>query len=843
MNASLTARTLADLLQDIRYGLRTLAASPGFAVVSIISLSLGIAVGTSGYSEMRAMVLRDIPVVWKPAELVALQAPVSYPLYKRLRGAGELFSSTAAYVAPVPFGIAAGGRTERVWGQLVTPSYFGTLGVRPLFGRWFNRQENQPGQPPVAVLSYRFWRGSLGADPAAVGRTLRVNGQPCTVIGIGPRDFVGASPALFPADVWMPVSVGGDIAPELAGNALERADLTMFQMVGRLNPGVSETRAEAELDAVSRKADEDFGGAKRGAEHTHVALLQGGKMLPLRRQDLPFFTEFFIILFGLVMLIACSNVANMTLARATGRRREIAVRLALGASRARLIRQLLTECMLVAAGAGLLGFAICCWMMDRISGMSMPYPMPVAYDLRPDWHALVFTIILTAGAGLAFGLAPALRATRTDITPVLKESGNLRPRGYRRLSLRNMLVLSQLAASLMLLLLTGFLSLGIQGTLGIQQGFDPRNLYLVSLDPVRDGYSADRAAAFCRTLLDRVKRMPLVTGAALTDTIPAAMNGNHWVALSETGGRRTGEALRYVVGSEYFETARIPVVMGRSFGKADETNEATSVIVTEELVRRFWKGQNPVGRQIEIGNGEVLPSFISVPGTFDFRPIQGKTFEVIGVAKDVNEDFVAKKLKPSVYFPLRPADYARPSVRGITLIVRADPSAGILTAVQREIAAMDPGLKPFNARSMTEQISQFIAPLRAAAWTYGVIGLFGLILASVGLAGVTAYSVAQRGHEIGIRMALGARPVDVLRLVMREGAVLVVVGAALGLTMAWGGITLLSGLFSSVASTRATDPALVIGAPLLLAGLAMAACYAPARQSTRIDPAVALRQE
>jgi len=837
---------ILQLRQDIRYGLRMLAGSPGFTAVALISLSLGICIATCAYSEMNGL-LRDLPGVPLPGQLVSLQTPTSYPVYKRYRELNDLFSATFAYVAPVPFGVSTGSRTERTWGHLVTPSYFTTLGVRPLLGRFFGEEQEQAA---AVVVSYRFWREHLGGDPSIIGKTLRINGQPATVVGVGPKDFLGASPALFASDLWLPVSVDARLAPELADHALERRDLTMFQVVGRLKRSVTESAAEAELDGVAQQLAQSYGEADKDRKSRRVLLLSAGKILPIRKQDMPFFKEFLLVLGGLILLIACANVANMMLARASDRRKEIAVRLALGAGRARLMRQLLTESTLLAAGAAVPAFLLSVWLMHLLSRLRMPLPIPISFDLAPDWRALLFTLAVTALTGIAFGLAPALQSTRADLTPALKEGGNLQLRRYRRLSLRNALVLCQMAASLTLLLLTGYMGLGIQSTLGIQEGFNPRNLYLISLDPVRDGYSAARAADFFPKLLDRVKRLASVTAACLTDTVPVAIGGDPGVTFStpETGdSRELYWAGRHTVGREYFETAGIPIVAGRSFRKEDEKDGATSVIVSRELVRDFRKGEQPLGLRIDVVNDEASGGFGAWPGTLDFRSaVLGKghrIFEVVGVAEDVTEDVVVSKKHPVIYFPLHASDYAQPSLRGVTLMVRAVPGVDVIAAVRREIAATDSNLTPFNARSMTEQIAQFMSALKGASWTYGLIGIFGLILASVGLAGVTAYSVAQRRHEIGIRVALGAQKRDVLGLVMKEGAVLVAIGTLTGLAFAWAGIRALSGLFFSVASVKSSDPVLLIGAPLLLAGVALAACYMPARRAMAIDPVAALREE
>ncbi len=416
------AEYISELRQDVRYGLRMLAASPGFTAVALVSLSLGICVVTCSYSQTNGM-LRDLPGVAQPDRLVALGNPSSYPNYRRYRELSDIFTSTFAYVAPVPFTVSAGGASIRTWGHLITPSYFSTLGVHPSMGRFFDEANDRPD--PVAVISYRFWEQHFAADPSIVGRTVRINGQPCTIIGIGPRDFLGASPAVLTSDLWLPVSASERLAPELSGHALERRDLSMFRVVGRLRPGVTEAAAQAELNAVTQELAESYGDPDRKRKEPRIELVAGGMLVPLRKQDIPFFREFLLVLGGLVLLIACANVANMMLARAADRRREIAVRLSLGASRARLVRQLLTESLLLSAGAAIPAFPLCVWFMRLFSRFRMPWPIPVSFDLSPDWRALVFTFAITAVTGLAFGIAPARQATRADLVSSLKEGGGV----------------------------------------------------------------------------------------------------------------------------------------------------------------------------------------------------------------------------------------------------------------------------------------------------------------------------------------------------------------------------------------------------------------------------------
>jgi len=408
---------------------------------------------------LHGLVFRNIPAVRNPEQLIALQLPTSYPHYERYRGRTDIFSSTFAYVAPVPFEIEIGRRAERKWGHLVTRSYFSTLSVSPALGRFFGTEDEATHASSV-VVSYRFFQDYLQGNPAAIGKRLQINGYPFTVIGVGPEHYLGASPVIYGADVWMPVWVSGRIAPELANRALKRHELTLFHVVGRLRPGVTAGQAEAALDATARQLEQDYQDVNQRVKSRRVLLVQGGKELPVRKQDLPFFTEFFTVLGGMVLLIACSNLGNMMLARGMDRRREIAIRFALGAGRVRVMRQLLTESMLIACGAGVLGFCLALWVMRGASSLRIPYPIPVTLDLNPDVGALLFTLGLVVFAGLALGLVPAWQVTRRDLTPALNEGGNLRLQRLTRLNLRTVLMVSQVAGSVALPIMTGYLVLG-----------------------------------------------------------------------------------------------------------------------------------------------------------------------------------------------------------------------------------------------------------------------------------------------------------------------------------------------------------------------------------------------
>lgn len=843
--ARLPVEYAAEFRQDVRYGLRALCASPGFSVVALVSLTLGIGVATSAYSEMNGFLLRDIPVVEHPDDLVALKSPVAYETYRAFRTHRDLLSGVAAYFAPAAFTLQTGDATERVWGHLATASYFRTLGVQPALGRVFSDSESA-----VAILSHRLWRERFGSDPGVLGGAVRINGRACTIVGVAPEGFLGASPLAFSADLWLPIEGSRDLAPELGNGALDRYDRQVFHVVARLVPGVTPARAEAALDATVRRLDADHAAPDRDRPGRRAALGAGGKLMPVEKKDLPLLSGFFAVLGGMVLLIASFNVANMTLARAAGRRKEIAMRLALGAGRARLVRQLLVESLLLAFASGALGLLLSEWLMRLAGNMRLPYPMPLHYDLTPDFHVLVFCTALTLFTALAFGLVPALQATRSDLTPALKEGGALLLPRRRGLSFRNGLMIAQVAASLSLLLITGFLVIGHRRIADIRVGFDTARLTLISLDPIRDGYTPGQARDFFSRLTDRLRRLPGVASASISDDVPMTMIGHPSTRFVTRDHRKIVQsARRYAVSREFFETIGIPIVRGRAFRDEDATGDTLAAIVSEKLAREVWPHEDALGRQIDLGEDD-LPRF-ELAGARNTAPRdigRARTVVIVGVARDIQDGIVRSAADAPflIYLPLRPSDLARPSPRGMTLLVRGVPGADAATAVRREIASMDSGLTVFNIHALTDDIDTIVAAVRGALWTYGCIGLFGLVLASVGLAGLTAYSVASRRRELGIRIAVGARAGDVLRLVMRDGLVLVGIGSVLGFFGARAGIRGLGAIMAEIARTAGTstsDPVLLAGAPLLLAAVALVACYLPARASTRIDPVEALRVE
>ncbi|HUN83589.1 MAG TPA: ABC transporter permease [Terracidiphilus sp.] len=841
----LSGAYLRECIWDLRYEARLLIRKPVFTFVAVASMSLAICAGSSFFSELNGTILRDVPGVAKADDLVTLQQPVSYPAYKLFRDHKDLFSSTAAYVAPVPFGVGFGGHTERIWGHIVTPGYFSTLGVTAEAGRVLDaRDEVTQGTPPI-VVSDRFWKSNLGSDQDVIGRAIHINGKICTIVGVAPDGFQGASPMMFVADLWLPVSAGEAVAPELADDALERPQLTMFHFLGRRQRGVAPLQIETALDTIQRQMLQDYGHPATDNGHL-LSVASGGKLIPMRQRELGLFAFLPMVVIALLLLIACSNVVNMLLARALDRRREVAVQLALGASRARLIRQLIMEGLLIAFGAGALGFTLTCWLMHFLSRVRLPHAMPVRFNVEVDWRVLLFTIGLTAITGLAIGLLPAIQATTPGLVPALKEGANLQLRKRRAFSLRNLLVVSQMAGSLTLLLVTGYIVFGMKYMMSGATGFDAGNTQLISVDPIRDGYSASRAEEFYPKLLDRVKALPGVVAATWTEAIPMQPSGKMTFTTDIDGSKRVDKATKYIVGSDYFRTMGIRILRGRGLLKDDGEGSARSIVVSETLAQTVWRNDDPVGRRLSLVNRNELTFGLMGGSAFDYRTASpDQSYVVVGVVADVLETPVAQP-DPAVYLPMTEGDYTNPPFQGITLATRTTPGLDASSIVRAQIAAVDRNLTIFNAETMGDWLEQVMFVVKIGLWSYGLMAVFGLVLASVGLAGVTAYSVSSRVHEIGIRLALGARSQDILKMIMAEGMTLIVVGACIGITLAALVMRVMAASMDPVAQTiqrSESDLRIAAGALGVLLIVGLSACYLPARQSARVDPVIALRQE
>jgi len=836
---------LRECIWDLRYEARLLIRRPVFTFVAVVSMSLAICAGSSFFSELNGTILRDVPGVAKADELITLQQPISFPAYRHFRDHKELFFSTAAYVAPVPFGVSFDGHKERVWGHIVTSDYFSTLGVTAEMGRVLDARDEEKQGTPLVVVSDRFWKSNLGSDPNVIGRAIHINGKLCTVVGVAPHGFQGASPMMFVADLWLALSAGESVAPELADNALERPQFTIFHFLGRRRIGVAPAQIESALDVMQRQMLSDAG--HPATENGHLVwVASGGKLIPIRERALGFFAFLPMVVIALLLLIASSNVVNMLLARALDRRREIAVQLAIGAGRARLMRQLIIEGMLIASGAGALGFALTCWLMHLLSRVRLPHAMPVRFNVEVDLRVLVFTIGLTALTGLAIGLLPAIHATNPELVPALKEGANLQLRKRRAFSVRNLLVVSQMAGSLTLLLVTGYIVFGMKYIMSGATGFDAGQTQLISIDPIRDGYSPAQAEEFYPKILDHVKALPGVVSATWTEAIPMQPSGKMTFTTDVGGSKRVDEATKYIVGSDYFRIMGIRILRGRGFVKDDEKRGERSIVVSEALAQTIWKHENPVGRRISlVGRNDVAFDLMN-GSTFDYSVTSPEQpYVVVGVAADVLETPIAQP-GPAVYLPMTEEAYTNPPFQGITLATRTTSNLDGASIVRSQIAAINGNLTTFNAETIDDWIEQSMYVVKIGLWSYTLMGAFGLILASVGLAGVTAYSVSSRVHEIGIRLALGARPKDILRLIMSEGSKLILAGSCIGIALALLVMRVMAASMDPVAQSiqrSQSDLRIALGALGVLVIVGLLACYLPARRSARVDPVVALRQE
>jgi predicted permease len=545
------------------------------------------------------------------------------------------------------------------------------------------------------------------------------------------------------------------------------------------------------------------------------------------------FIGFYAILLGLILTIACLNLANMLLARGAARRRELAIRLAVGASRFRLIRQLMSEGILLALLSGAAGLALAFWFVHLSSQMKLPVAVPIALEATLDWHAILFTLVLSAACGIGFSIAPALQATKADVGPTLKEGAAIQLRGYRRFGMRNILVVGQVAGSLMLLLLTGFLVIGMARTSDVQTKFDPNTMYLLSIDPVRDGYSPEKARAFFESLPQRLRQVPAVRNVALAAQPPFSIEagtGSVTTAPSAHDTAKTVNAIAHnTISTGFFAALNEPMLQGREFEdrdqRLDDSRDVIHIILNQTAALALFGSGSAIGQRIMEDK---------------------KSYEVIGLTRDLKSGMATADSSSVVYLPLTGRDFASPPPGGMTIIVRSGGGPDAMTGVRREIEQIDPNLAVFDVRTLAEYLDISRSYMRMGATIYGGIGVFGLLLAAIGLAGVTAYAVARRRKEIGIRMALGARQAQVLRLVLREGITLVAIGTILGFLGAMAmskALASLTDIFTQAFQMGTNDPRLVLGAPVLLAALAMLACYIPARRSAKIDPLKALREE
>jgi predicted permease len=816
------------MIQDFRYGLRMLARSPGFTAVAVLSLALGIGANTAIFSLVNAVLLRPIPVD-EPARLASVfftdqrnagNLPLSHLNYKDLRDQNQVFSAMAA-VAFTQVNWMNGTASEQIRLQVVSGNYFSVLGAAPVRGRTFLPEEDQRATP-VIVLSHGFWERSLGGDPNVVGRTLTLNRMPFTVIGVAGKGFTGTVLGANPAG-WVPMAAHDIVQPGFNWYE-QRRGLFLFAF-GRLKPGVSLEQAAANLKTVSAALEQTYPADNKGRSASATSLLearvnpQGQAAAPLVRLSM-----ILMVVVGIVLLIACANIANLLLARATGRRKEIAVRLALGARRVRLVRQLLTESALLSLAGGGLGLLIAYWLITALPGTDLELPLPVDNTLSIDRSVLLFTTLLAVTTGLVFGLVPALQASRSDVVPVLKNevvpAGSSRRGAARFLHLRQVLVVAQLAWSLVALIAAGIFLRSLSNAERTDTGFETKGVLVMNFNLGREGYTPERGLLFFDRAITEVASLPGVRGAAVAQVPPLA-GGLSRSVFPEGADTTTRDRVLVQVNSisvGYFDTIGIPLVRGREFTRTDAEHAPLVVVVNETMAQRFWPNQDPIGKRFKFFGDDEFTT-------------------IVGVARNSAYNGVAEAPIPFIYQPLL-QNYSPQA----TLHVRTDGNAAALAApVRSAVLEIDPTLSVFDARTLEDQVFESLAPLRTNVVVITAVGTLALLLAAVGLYGVANYSVSQRTREIGVRMALGARRGTVLRLVLGHGLLLVGFGVALGVLLAAALAPLVPPDLAPNVNLR--DPAVFAGTALILAAIALVASAIPAYRATRIDPLRALRAE
>lgn len=795
-------KPMTGLGSDLRYTLRILRRNPAFVATASLVLAFGIGASAIAFSFVNSVLLRPLPVR-EPERLVRLYTSyVGGPQYFTLGPSDYLQASRLDRVfsgvladEPAPMHFRAGGRSERIWAYNVSGNYFSVLGLEPALGRFFLPEEAEfPDRHSVVVLSHGFWQRRFGADSRVLGTTVALGGRPFTVIGVAPPGFHGVNVGLRP-ELWVPV----------------REARGCFVM-GRLRPGVTVEQARAAMQVLGRQLQESDPEAKRGVTFSVLPEAEGG-VHPMARGAFVGFGVALATAVALVLLLACANVAGLLLARAAGRRLEVGVRLAVGASRLRIVRQLLIESALLWLLAGALGTGLAAAAIRALGAMELPTDRPLFVDVELDVRVLGFVIGATALTGLVFGLVPGLAASRTDVIESLRESG--RAVGFRS-PLRSALVAGQVSLCVVLLIGAGLAARSLANASRVDLGFDPDGVALASLELELQGYDDRRSEPFWRELLARLAATPDVDSVGLTNRLPFELNIIRLPVSAPGAEERDLPSVDFaVVDRGYFEALRIPLRDGRLFGPGD-TSSASEVVVNETLARRLWVGESGLGRPLLVGGG---------------------LHRVVGVAKDGRYLTLGEEPTPFVYLPFRGQ-----GVSGMTVLVRpsaAAAPAGLLSRLRQEIAALDPMLPVYNVKTMQEHLTIAMVPAGVGAALLGLFGGLALLLAAVGLYGLLAHAVTQRTHEIGIRRALGAQDRDVGRLVVRQALAPVVAGLGAGLGL---GLLVLPVLRSLLYGIGPTDPEAQALAVITLLITAAVACGLPAYRAVRIEPMAALRE-
>jgi predicted permease len=811
---------MAVLWNDVRYGLRMLAANPGFTAVAIISLAVGIGANTSMFSLADAMLLRPLPVA-HPAEVVRVVSTspsvafgnISYRDYIDFRDQSKTLAGVvASNHIPLGFNPDPKAPAQIRLGLAVTPNFFDVLGVQPALGRGFRADEERAA---VVVLSDAVWESQFGRDASVIGRTVTLSKIDFTIVGVAPRTFPGLDRYVHEA-MYVPIGLLPRFSADRS-NPLEQRDHANLLVYGRLRSGSTAAQAQAELQAIARNLERAYPETNRGRSAVVMAELQARlRMEP----DDSLQVAILLAITGLVLVIACANVASLLLARARARSREIAIRLAIGAGRGRLFRQLLTESMLLSLVGGAAGLLLSLFSIHFFSSIRLPVGFPVWLVTQVDLRVLIFCAVASALSGIVFGVAPALHTLKADLSGTLKAGDSALSGKRRRFQVRNLLVAGQVALSMVLLLASGLLVKDFANVFNFRAGFRTDHLLIMMLDPSLVRYQEPQARAFYRQLVDRVEQLPGVRVATLGQHVPLGLSSSKKDVVVEgyelPRGQRSLSILSNIVDSRYFTVMQIPVMSGRVFDNRDTAASFPVAIVNEAMAKSYWPHRSPIGGRIQIGK---------------------QTLDVVGIAKNIKYRDLSEQPQPFLYLP-----FSQQYSALMTLHVESAVDPATLAApVLAEIRRLDPGTPVEGVQTMDRFFDEAaLFGNRLIMQLVTAIGLFGLLLSVGGLYGVISYSVSRRTREIGIRIAVGADPSSVARLILRQGMKLTIIGVGIGLTLSLLASRLLGSLLVGVS---ARDPFVYVVVPLLLAGISLFACYVPARRAARVDPLVALRQD
>lgn len=815
------------IMHSLKFAFRQLLKNPGFTVVAVLTLALGIGANTAIFSVVDQLLVRPLPVN-EPDRLVLIgQArrdgqpdfDFNYPLFRDYQRGNTVFSQLAAS-SELDVGLGTGGATERRRALAVSGNYFTLLGVEPALGRTFAVNEGvEVDDAPVVVLSHGLWQRQFGADPQVIGRHVTVNASPFTIIGVAPREFAGTSRASAP-DLYLAITMYGSLTGPLQGgeHPLRTRFFTWLSMMGRLRDGVTLDQAQVAMTTLAQQVR----AATPANTSTNLVVLPGAQGFSHELNDARLPMNLLLVTAALVLLIACANLANLQLARATGRTREVAIRLALGAGRGRIVRELLGESVLLACGGGVLGMVVAVWLV-AVFGRFRPANATIELGSGLDLRVLLFAFGVSVLTGVLFGLAPALRASRPQLVPELKGGmGATEPR-VSRWNLRGALVVLQVALSLLVLVSAGLCVRSLRNLRQLEPGFEPSRVVLMSLDLGLNNYSRPQAREFYVRLIERVRTLPGIEAASLALTTPLSGSAPG-MSVERVEGYQPGPGERPVgdfniVAGDYFRAVGVPIRQGRDFSAADSAKGPAVVVVNEAFARRYWPGQDAVGKRL-----------------WQHGPDGGVATEVVGVVGSTPNRRLTDSPRPAFFFPLTQKPEA-----AMTLVVRTGlEPAGTIGLLRELVKSLDSNVPVFGVRTLAEQKDGSLALQRMAATLLGGFGLLALLLAALGIYGVLAYSVSRRTREIGVRLALGAQVGDVLRLVLRRGLGLTGMGLALGLLAALATTRLLGGFLFGI---QPLDPVTIGTVITLLALVALLACWLPARRATCVDPMVALRAE